>query len=86
MFLISANHVEELEKVSQEKEKLNLDHEKTKSHLEQRLENMENQLFTANGNIKELEANSIVKQEGTVIPRFTRFFDLVQKNLHNTVL
>ena len=64
MFLISANHVEELEKVSQEKEKLNLDHEKTKSDLEQRLENMENQLSTANDNIKELETNLIVKQGG----------------------
>ena len=64
MFLISANHVEELEKLSQEKEKLSLDHEKTKSDLVQRLEEMENQLSTANDNIKELEASLIVKQGG----------------------
>ena len=64
MFLISANHVEELEKLSQEKENLSLDHEKTKSDLVQRLEEMENQLSTANDNIKELEASLIVKQGG----------------------
>ena len=64
MFLISGNQVEELEKLSQEKEKLNLVHEKTKSDLKQRLENMENQLSTANDNIKELETNLIVKQGG----------------------
>ena len=64
MFLISANHAEELEKLFQEKEKLSLDHEKTKSDLVQRLEEMENQLSTANDNIKELEASLIVKQGG----------------------
>ena len=67
MFLISGNQVEELEKLSQEKEKLNLVHEKTKSDLKQRLENMENQLSTANDNIKELEANLIVKQGGNYL-------------------
>ena len=64
LIFISANHVEKLEKLSQEKDQLNLDHEKTKSDLVQSLENMENQLSTANDNIKELEANLVVKQGG----------------------
>ena len=84
MFLISANHVEELEKVSQEKEKLNLDHEKTKSDLEQRLENLEKQLSTANDNINELEADLIAKKG--VIADSEAKINEVNESLENQIL
>merc|ERR1712062_944009 len=79
-----ANHIEELEKLSQEKEKLSLDHEKTKSDLVQRLEEMENQLSTANDNIKELEASLIVKQG--VIADSEAKINEVNESLENQIL
>ena len=82
--MISANHVEELEKLSQEKNQLNLDHEKTKSDLEQRLENLEKQLSTANDNIKELEADLIAKKG--VIADSEAKINEVNESLENQIL
>ena len=82
--MISANHVEELEKLSQEKNQLNLDHEKTKSDLEQRLENLERQLSTSNDNIKELEADLIAKKG--VIADSEAKINEVNESLENQIL